>query len=94
MLEEHDKPEEKLKISASELYNYSLVANISTMFDKASELLQKDSLVIKKISANDDCYIVAEEIQIKPFEPNLVKEVPRNVDEAVLLAPQKHVSTY
>lgn len=94
MLEEHDKPEEKLKIAASELYNYSLVANISTMFDKASELLQKDSLVIIKTSANDDCYIVAEEIQIKPFEPNLVKEVPRNVDEAVLLAPQKHVSTY
>lgn len=94
MLEEHDKPKEKLKIAASELYNYSLVANISTMFDKASELLQKDSLVIIKTSANDDCYIVAEEIQIKPFEPNLVKEVPRNVDEAVLLAPQKHVSTY
>lgn len=94
MLEEHDKPEEKLKIAASELYNYSLFANISTMFDKASELLQKDSLVIIKTSANDDCYIVAEEIQIKPFEPNLVKEVPRNVDEAVLLAPQKHVSTY
>ena len=94
MLEEHDKPEEKLKIAASELYNYSLVANISTMFDKASELLQKDSLVIIKTSANDDCYILAEEIQIKPFEPNLVKEVPRNVDEAVLLAPQKHVSTY
>ena len=94
MLEKHDKPEEKLKIAASELYNYSLVANISTMFDKASELLQKDSLVIKKISANDDCYIVAEEIQIKSFEPNLVKEAPRNVDEAVLLAPQKHVSTY
>lgn len=94
MLEEHDKPEEKLKIAASELYNYSLVANISTMFDKASELLQKDSLVIIKTSANDDCYIVAEEIQIKPFEPNLVKEVPRNVDEAVSLAPQKHVSTY
>lgn len=94
MLEEHDKPEEKLKIAASELYNYSLVANISTMFDKASELLQKDSLVIIKTSANDDCYIVAEEIQIKPFEPNLVKEVPQNVDEAVSLAPQKHVSTY
>ena len=75
LLEESDKSEEKLSIPANESGIISVsFAIISTIFDKAAELLQKDGLVIKKPSANGNSFIVAR-VQIKYFASNLIKEV-------------------
>ena len=73
--EEGGKPGQVFSIVASESGKTTvLFAIISTMLDKASTLLQKYGLVIKKSCENDDYYIRCRKFKSIFFPSNLVEK--------------------